>query len=153
MIKKYLSFILVPVLVSCGGNVKDDMVDIDCKSTDWRKIGHETVAANKSVRHFDKYKNYCGDRLEAGAIQEYQNGYAEAAVEVCTEKTGYAYGLKAKKMPEACLFELADIFEKGYTKGDAERRSKIARMREISEEKTTGPTNADLQEQGIEFGR
>jgi len=112
---------LVGVLASCGGNVKNQQ----CTGVDWDQHGYETAKAGKSPRDFNRYRDGCGDKLEAGATDTYLDGYTRGLVEFCTYENGYARGFSNKSMDNACPVEMRSKYERGYKVGLLELKEKI----------------------------
>ncbi|MCR6652191.1 MAG: DUF2799 domain-containing protein [Cellvibrionaceae bacterium] len=119
------------LLAGCGGNVKR----VSCSGLDWGKFGYETAQAGESVRQFDPYRDGCGDRLEAGAMQAYIDGYSKGMVEHCTHQNGYDRGYTKKPMNKSCPEELRSDYERGYKSGKFDLGVRVENARNMSEGK------------------
>lgn len=118
------------LLAGCGGNVKR----VSCSGLNWGNYGYETGRAGESVREFDQYRDGCGDRLEAGAMQAYLDGYSKGITEYCTYKNGYDLGYTKKRMSKACPAELRSEYERGYKSGRFDLDVKIENMKRMGEQ-------------------
>jgi hypothetical protein len=119
------------LMTGCGGNVKR----LNCSGLDWGKLGYESAQTGESVRQFDQYRDSCGDRLEAGALQTYIDGYTKGIIEHCTYKNGYTLGFTKRSMSKACPAELRSEYERGYRSGRIDLDMQVRDMKRMSEDK------------------
>ncbi len=119
------------LLAGCGGNVKR----VSCNGLNWGNFGYETGIAGESVRTFDPYRDSCSDRLEAGALQAYLDGYSKGIAEYCTYKNGYNLGYTKKGMSKACPEELRAEYERGYKSGKFDLETRVENARNMGEGK------------------
>ena len=130
MVNKLCAVAVLTMLSGCGGNVKN----VHCKGLNWSQQGYEAAQSGKSVREFDQFRNQCGERLEAGAMNAYVDGYGTGIREYCTYDNGYAQGFTKKTMSDFCPTELRQVYEKGYRAGKFALESRIENARKIGEE-------------------
>lgn len=121
----------IALLSGCGGNVKS----VHCKGLNWSQQGYEAAQSGKSVREFDQFRNQCGERLEAGAMNAYVDGYTTGIREYCTYDNGYEQGYTKKVMGDFCPSELREAYEKGFRAGKFALQSRIENARNMGEGK------------------
>jgi hypothetical protein len=123
--------VCVGLLAGCGGNVKR----VSCSGLNWSNAGYESAQVGESIRQFDRFRDGCGERLEAGAMQAYMDGYSKGIAEHCTYKNGYDLGYTRKSMSKACPEELRSEYERGYKFGKFDLRTRIENARNMEEGK------------------
>ncbi len=121
--------IVFATVAGCGGNVKN----IQCSGVDWAAEGYKTAVAGESVREFDQYRNRCGDRLEADAMNAYVAGYGKGVAEFCTYDQGYAHGYARQSRRDTCPAELRAEYERGYKFGKFSLERRIESVKGMEE--------------------
>lgn len=107
------SLIILALLVSCSGNVKE----VACTGQNWAEFGYKIGVEGRSVHEFDTYRSTCKDKLEKGALKAYLDGYTRGIMQFCTYENGYALGLKNQPANKNCPAELNAPFLKGHSVG------------------------------------
>jgi len=109
---------------------------IRCQGVGWYDLGYKTALDGTNVHYFDKYKDTCGDRLEADALDKYLDGFTQGVIKYCTYDNGYQLGYKGEKPGTACPMEVRAEFQRGYKAGYAvlaDRKHQLKRMEEDQE--------------------
>ncbi len=136
------------IIMSCGGQVKEQDMPVACSGLDWDNIGYQTGMKGKSVRAFDRYRDACGDQLESTAISLFQDGYVRAMIDYCSEDHGYKIGFSGVNNPDICPYELRHKFNAGYKLGAIKRREQVKeidRLREDQDREDVNRTSSNTQ--------
>ena len=114
------------LFTACGSNQH-----LACSGQDWKDLGFETAVTGKSVRTFDSYKDQCGSRLEANAMDLYLDGYTMGILGYCTYEKGYELGSSNRSVKPTCPLELRAEFNRGYNQGKVEFDKKADLMKKM----------------------
>lgn len=113
-------------LAACSSNPQ-----VACSGQDWKELGFETAVSGKPVRTFDSYKDQCGSRLEANAMDLYLDGYTLGILGYCTYEKGFELGSSNRSVKPTCPLELRAEFNRGYNHGKVEFDKKADLMKKM----------------------
>jgi Protein of unknown function (DUF2799). len=118
---------VISVVSACGGGIKQSLV---CDGTEdhWAEVGYKTALKGKSVRTFDTFKAACGSTLGKPQQTAFVKGYTKGIFEFCTFNNGYELGLESIEKPTSCPLEIRAEFDKGYLRGAAVLRERLAKL-------------------------
>jgi len=109
--------IILPIfavaLTACSSTTQSVNLD-NCSQSNWSEFGYETAISGKSVRHFNKFEEQCGENLAKNAKSQYLDGFTIGIKEYCTYDNGFKLASKSLPNKNTCPFELRAEFDKGY---------------------------------------
>ena len=122
MLKKIALTLSVIALTGCNSAPENQ---VNCHPESWQLTGENTASKGQSIRHFDNFINYCGERLPVNAKAEFIQGYTKGLAEYCTYTNGYEQGIANLALTNICPAERRTAFVNGHKTGSFNYRKKI----------------------------
>lgn len=86
----------------------------ECRSADWRELGHQDGAAGKTMSHIQEHRRACGEHKLPVDEQQWHAGWAQGIRLYCTPENGLLQGKQGRNYRNSCPADLNAGFESAY---------------------------------------